>query len=189
MALIDVKCPNDHIHEVDRPAKDWPATPPCPTCSAPTEQFHAPRSVTWTLDPVVVYQAPDGSMRFPGATDALSTSKYDRAGFTRIELRSAADVRRFESHMNKHERAIASRRVEQMHRMHEQRLSQTRGNLRMAMQSMSAMGRDVARAAMNQTNRKSNFQTRDPGFHVDVFSNNRSSRDESRDSSGRRRRD
>lgn len=189
MALIDIRCTNHHVSEVYRSAADWPTTPVCPTCGAATEQIHLPRAVQYTVDPVVVYQAPDGSFRFPGDTTTLSTSKYDRAGFTRIELRSAADVRRFESHMNKRELSRAHRRVERMQEMRERRESASRSDLRHAMQRMSEYGRDVARATMRHNDGKERLRARDAGFHVDAYSNDRSNREESRDALGRRRRD
>lgn len=189
MPLIDVRCPNDHIAEVNRPLADYPTTPPCSTCGQPTEQVHLPPSTRWTLDPVVVYRAPDGSYRFPGDTNGQGAAKYDRAGLERIELRSFADVRRFESTMNATERAVAERRVERMQALSAQRTARTRGDLRQAMQSMSRRGRDVARAAMARNDGKPGPQVSDANFHVDVFSNDRSNREESRGPDGRRRRD
>lgn len=189
MALINIRCTNDHVTEVNRPAADWPATPPCPTCAAPTEQIHLPRQTTWTLDPVVVYRAPDGSIRFPGDTSGIATAKYDRLGYDRIELRSAAEVRRFESHMDRIEYAHAERRAERLQALREARESENRSELFHRMQSMSARGRAIARAAIERNNAKPSARASAPGFHVDVYSNDRSNRDESRGADGRRRRD
>ncbi len=189
MPLIDVRCSHDHLHEVMRALADYPATPPCPTCGAATVQVHLPPRQQWTADPVVVYQAPDGSFRFPGDTTTLSTSKYDRAGFTRIELRSAADVRRFERHMNQREYARASRRVERAQQAREERESVTRSELRRHMQSMSERGRALARATMRHHDQQPRARTREANFHVEAFSYDHSNRMESRDPSGRRRRD
>lgn len=189
MSLIDVRCRNDHIYEVHRPIADWPATPPCPDCGATTEQIHLPRAVQHSIDPVVVYKAPDGSFRFPGDPNGLSSANYSRQGFERIELRSAADVRRFERVMNKREYARASRRIERLHQQREQRESATRSELRRLMSTMTPRGRAIARAAIERNNAKPQPRTHDAGFHVDAFSNDRSNREESRDAQGRRRRD
>lgn len=188
MALIDVKCELGHIKEVYRPLAMWPQTPDCPTCGAKTEQIHLPKQTTWTCDPVVVYKAPDG-FRFPGDPNSASTARYDKMGYERIELRNAADVRRFETVMNKREWSRAARRVEAMQAHREMRESATRSELRRLMGSMSERGRAVARAAMARNDAKPRERAREVGFHVDVFSNSRSNREESRDAQGRRRRD
>lgn len=188
MARIDVRCESGHVSEVVRPLAQWPATPPCPECGAATEQIHLPRQSTWTCDPVIVYKAPDG-FRFPGDPNSKTTAQYDKAGYERIELRSAADVRRFETVMNKREYSRAARRVEAMQAHREMRESASRSELRNAMASMSERGRAVARAAMRMNDNKPRERAKEVGFHVDVYSNSRSNREESRDAQGRRRRD
>lgn len=189
MPLIDVRCANDHVREVHRPLAMYPATPPCPDCGAPTEQIHLPRAVTWSIDPVVVYRAPDGSIRFPGDTNGAGAGKYDRLGYDRVELRSAADVRRFESQMNRAEYSRAERIMERRQAARESREKATRSDLFHAMQSMSTFGRALARAAVARNNAKAIERARDSGFHVEAFSYDRSNRSESRDAEGRRRRD
>ena len=197
MPLIDCRClaacpataETDHIREVMRPLSMYPATPSCPECGAATEQVHLPPRSRWTLDPVIVFRDADGSFRFPGGTDAVSCGKYERAGLERIELRSAADVRRFEGVMNVREYARASRRVERAQQQRELRESHTRSELHHLMQSMSPAGRAIARAAIARNNAKPLMRAREAGFHVDAFSNDRSNRETSRDGQGRRRRD
>lgn len=189
MPLIDIKCANDHIHEVNRPLAMYPQTPPCPTCQSPTEQIHLPKRVAWSCDPVLVFRAPDGTFRFPGDPNGTQVRKYEQDGFERIELRSAADVRRFENQMNQREYARAQRRVERMQEHRENRERMTRSELRRLMQSMTPFGRAVARAAMSRNDQKPRPRASDPGFHVDVFSNYRSNRETSYDPQGRRRRD
>jgi hypothetical protein len=194
MALIDVECQSSDcgtINEVYRPAADWPATPACPDCGQPTKQIHLPGHLRTLPDAVVVYQAPDGSFRFPGATDGSSTAKYDRMGFNRIEARGFAAVRRLEAEINRHESSNASRKSEQIAERREHGEALRRSELRGRMQSMSTLGRDVARAAMRHTDQKAprEGRSRDMGFYIDCFSNDRSNRDESRDDHGKRRRD
>lgn len=188
MPLIDVQCASGHITEVMRPLAMHPATPPCPSCGAETIQIFLPKSASWTCDPVVVYKAPDG-FRFPGDPNSLSTARYDKMGYERIELRNAADVRRFETVMNKRELSRAARRVEAMQAHREARESASRSELRNAMASMSERGRAVARAAMRLNDNKPRERAQSVGFHVDVYSNSRSNREESRDAQGRRRGD
>lgn len=189
MARIDVRCSNDHVHEVDRPIRMWPDTPVCPECGAATTQTHLPPSTRWTLDPVIVYRAGDGTYRFPGDASGTQAKRYEAQGFDRIELRSAQDVRRFERTMNERELSRARRRVEIACANREQRESTSRSELRRHMQHFSRFGRDVARAAMDRNNGKARLAAKDPGFHVEAFSYDRSNREESRDPQGRRRRD
>ena len=189
MPLIDVLCATGHVTEVMRAIADWPKTPPCPLCGAMTEQTLRPKTISWSCDPVVVYRAPDGTFRFPGDPHSAATRKYDQQGYTRIEMRSAADVRRFESQMNTRELSSAGRRLEAKQAQRESRQSQTRAELRRLMPRMTPQGQAVARAAMARTDAKPKDRVKDANFHVEVFSYDRSNRDASRDSHGRRRRD
>lgn len=216
MAIIDVRCTNTdcaHEYETNRPVADWPATPPCERCQSPTEQFHPPPRSRWSLDPVIVYRASDGEFRFPGDPAGTQSRRYDQLGYERIELRSAADVRRFEKTMNEREFSRASRRVERMDQLHQQREAVSRSDMRHGMaqgfmipevvregNKVVRTGRivrvpatnrlrDIARAAMVRNDGKPRPRATDVGFHLDAFSNYRSNRDESRDDRGRRRRD
>jgi len=190
MPLIDIKCEAGHISEVMRPDKDWPSTPACPDCGATTEQVFLPPQRRYAqCDPVVVFRAPDGSFRFPGDANGAGAARYAREGLERIELRSAADVRRFESHMNKRELSRASRRVEAMQANREAREAVNRSELRRLMPNMTEFGRAVARQAMARNDAKPRERAVDVGFHVEAFSYDRSNREEARGPDGRRRRD
>ncbi len=187
---IDVACGAcGHIAEVVRPLADWPATPACPACGAPTSQIHLPPRTTWTADPVVVYRAPDGSYRFPGDTAGASAAAYSRIGYERLELRSAAEVRAFERSANAHERSHLARKIERQIELREAGEHARRSELHHLARSMSPMGRALAAAAMARNDAKAKPRVQDPGLHVDVYSNSRGSRDESRGPDGRRRRD
>lgn len=191
MALIDIRCTADpkHLHEVNRPIADWPATPACPTCGAGTSQVHLSPRARHSMDPIVVFRAPDGSYRFPGDLSGPMTAQYRRQGYQEISLRTATEVRRFESHINTGQRETDERRCEQRERMQERRESVSRSDLRHAMTSMTRHNRDLARAAMAQNDGKPRPRPRDGGFHVEVMSFDHSNRMESRDAVGRRRRD
>lgn len=193
MPLIDVRClvpACGHTWEHMRPLADYPRVPPCPTCGATTtEQWHPPPSTRWAIDPIVVYRAPDGSYRFPGDANGQSAAHYDQQGLTRVEMRSAADVRRVERAVEQHEHRHMARRDELRQQLRERRESANRGALRQQMPSMSRFGREVARAAMAQGDGRPRRSTVGPGFFVEVFSQDRSNREESRDGQGRRRRD
>lgn len=176
MALIDTRCTvcEAITEDVVRPAAMWPATPPC-QCGGQTEQIHLPPRTRWTPDPVVVYQNPaDGSFRFPPDTTSKSTAMYDKLGYTRVELRGSQDVRRFEKHMNAHERRQMERRNEREQEQRERGEKERRGELHQRMQSMSRFGRDLARAAMAQTDNRPRKYAGDAGFRVSVYSDDRS---------------
>lgn len=190
MPLIDVKCKTcEHINEVMRPLAMWPATPTCPDCGAETEQIHLPKTASWSVEPVVVYKAADGTYRFPGDAQGLSAKQYERQGYERVEIRGAVEMRRFESTMNRQEYARAQRQFEARQAQREAREKANRSELFERMKYMSQIGRDVARAAMARNDGKPVPRPGDSGFHSEVYSFSRSNRDESRDSSGRRRRD
>ena len=189
MPQIDVRCANGHETEVIRPLAMYPATPVCPICSAATTQYHPPPRARWTPDPVVVFRGPDGEIRFPGDPNGLSAANYQRQGFERIELRNAAEVRRFEQHMNRREFSRAARRMERRQAGRELRESHTRGELRAAMSRMTEFGRALAREAVRRNDAKPREYAKEAGFHVEAYSNYRSNREESRDAQGRRRRD
>mgnify|MGYP001608314398 FL=1 len=192
MALIDTECDQcgTQIELVRRAAESGTPYPPCPACGGPVTRVYLPPRMTWRADPVVVYRAPDGTFRYPGATESASTAHYDRLGYTRVELRSAADVRRFERQVNQHERAENQQRVEAQHRQRESMEGRNRSDLFHRMKTMSAAGRTIAQTAINRNiSRHQQERTSDPGFRIEVYSDDRSSRDESRGSDGRRRRD
>jgi hypothetical protein len=189
MPRIDVRCTAGHEHEVMRPLAMYPATPDCPECGAPTEQFHAPPRTVYSVEPVLLFRGPDGQIRFVGDANGISAHAYAKQGFERIEIRGAAEMRRFERHMNAHEYSQAARKTEEKQRQRELRESQSRSELRRLMGSMTPFGRSLAREAMRRADARPVERTKDPGFHSDVYSNDRSNRDESRDAQGRRRRD
>lgn len=189
MSLIDIRCESGHTHEVYRAANDWPNTPNCPDCDLPTEQIHLPKRVQWTPDPVVVFKAHDGSFRFPGDPNGLSAKGYERQGLERVEIRGAAEMRRFETTMNKREYSRMARSVERKQEQREKRESEMRSELRRQMQSMSSIGRAVALATMARNDAKPRERVGDAGFVSEVYSYDRGSRETSRDAQGRRRRD
>lgn len=189
MALIDVVCGAcGERAEVYRAAADWPATPPCPACGAATEQTHLPRALA-TAPPVIVFQAPDGSYRFPGEPDGESSRRYAAMGYQRREIRGVQEMDRFEREVSRREDSRAQRRNESRLAGQEAREAITRSNLRQMMQSMSRRGRDVARAAMAANDRKKSNTTAPTNFHAEVNHYDRGNREPSRDARGRRLRD
>lgn len=192
MALIDTQCDvcGEIVELVRRAAEAGTPYPACPACGGTVTRVYLPPRVQWRADPVVVYQAPDGTFRYPGATESASTAHYDRLGYTRVELRSAPDVRRFERQVNQHERAENQQRVEAQHRQRESMEGRNRSDLFHRMKTMSAAGRAIAQTAIDRNiARHQQERTREPGFRIEAYSEDRSSREVTRSSDGRRRRD
>ncbi len=189
MPLIDAKCRScERVHEQYRSLAMFPATHPCPDCGGDTVQVFLPKAVAWTVDPVLVFKAPDGSFRFPGDSQGLSAKNYEKQGFERVEIRGAAEMRKFESTMNKREYSRMARQMESKQEQREAREKVNRSELRRQMESMSSLGRDVARAAMARNDGRPVTRTGEPGFVSEVFSYDKSNREDSRGSDGRRRR-
>ena len=201
MPLIDVNCPAcDRVEEVFRHNSDWPNTPACSKCGGETTQIHLPvYARARAIDPVVVYQAPDGTFRFPPDTNTASTAMYDKQGLTRIELRGFADVRRFEKHMNASELSQIRRRVERQQEQHEASESARRSEIRRGLEQgfqipeqddqgrptgrmttvrLSERGRAIMRASMDLNDRKGGPTVKEPGFFAEAYSYDRSNREE-----------
>ncbi len=192
MPLIDVQCLDEacgHIFEHVRPIAEWPATPPCAKCgSEDTDDAHLPPRTVWSVAPVVIFKAVDGTYRYPGEADGVSARKYAADGMERIEVRSATEMRRLEGRLNTHEQQRANQVFERSERAREASEHDRRSGLRDEMRKMTPYGRDLARAAMSQ----SDSRRRAPhvvGLHSEVYNVDRSNREDSRDSQGRRRRD
>jgi hypothetical protein len=200
MALIDTECSScGRIEAVYRPASMWPDTPPCAHCGATTEQRHFPAHVnTSTVDPVVVYEAPDGTFRFPPATDSLSSAMYEKMGMRRHEYRGAAEVRPFEKRMEKAEYSRICRAVERKQEAHEASEAARRSEVRRGLEQgfqvpeyddrgrptgrietvrLTPRGREIMAEAMRRTDAKGGPKAQEVGFHVQAYSDDRSNRD------------
>ena len=149
------------------------------------ERLFLPPRTTWSVDPVVVYKAPDGSYRFPGDIDGSGSAKYHAMGYERVELRSAADVRRFESEAGRQFTREEAIRVERAHESRLRRESENRSHLFSRMKTMSNFGRDLAHAAMARGNSRPQERSKGAPIHVEVYSFDRSNREPGRN----RRRD
>lgn len=192
MPLYDFQCGTcDRVFEAIVPSSQIPAGPPCATCQGETMRVWLPPRTQWSVpDAVVVYQAPDGSFRYPGENGGSATAKYDRMGYKRIEARGVAEVRALERRLNAAENSHQRRLAEDRQAREEHGESMRRSELFRQMASMSRLGRDVARAAINRhNNQRHRGWHPGAGLHIDAYSNDRSNRDDSRGGDGRRRRD
>lgn len=219
MPRYDFQCGTcDRVFEDMIPLAEYPRCAPCPTCQSPdaVTRVHLPNGRVHQLpDSVVVYRAPDGSFRFPGDTGGASTAKYDAMGYERIEAKGWAEVRKLEHRLNDREQSQLSRANERRAEVQERADSQRRSEIRRGLEQgfvipesrldrrtgqvvhtgkritvhLRDRAKDTMREAMEQNQAKGHREIRDPGIHVDAYSNDRSNRDESRDPRGKRRRD
>jgi hypothetical protein len=177
MALIDIRCTACGIEaEVYRAAADWPRTPVCAACDQPTAQIFLPPGRDRLLPPaVVVYQAPDGSFRFPGQDSGTATAKYDRMGYRRVEARGWAEVRRLEKSMNGAEYSRACRIAERQQAVREAGAHARRSDMVHRVRSMTDGGRRFATYMLERADdRERRPRVADPGLHVAIYSSNRS---------------
>lgn len=189
--------------------------PPCPICLVPGEtDWGVWRNESrYAVTPVIVFQAADGTFRFPGTADGIYAKKCEAEGLTRVELRGWADVRRFEGQVNAQEYTKIQRRVErQQHALaigEAARRSDLFNGMRNGFQipdtvinqhgehvrtgrmktvHLSARAKDIA-ARLIENNNKKRVHSYRPNFAIEAYSMDRSNREESRDERGRRRRD
>jgi hypothetical protein len=211
MALIDVQCLTcDTVSPVYRKASDWPQTPPCPKCESPTVQIHLPPRVVIESPAVVVYEAPDGSFRYPGDPNGRTVQHYESLGYKRVEAKGWAAVRSLEGRVSKQQFREICDATERRCQFRETALHYARSEMfnglrnsfaipelddqgnrtgRTRSVKLSPSGRAVAEAAMSRNNDKPTPTAKAPGFFVEVFTQDRSNREEGRRSDGKRWRD
>lgn len=211
MPLIDTRCKTcDAVHEQMRPLSMHPATPPCLDCGGETEQIHLPKAIAWNAEPIIVFRAPDGSMRFPGDRNGLSAKNYRDQGFQEVEIRGATEMRRFEGAMDRVEYSRAQRKIEHLQQQREASNARRAADIRHGLEQgfrlperdargrrtgkmvtvrLGARGRDIMREAQRTGDRRQGHSFSGANFHNEAYSFDRSNRDESRDAQGRRRRD
>lgn len=133
---------------------DYPFCPHETTFSVNAQRF----------DPVVIHRDAAGNVRYPGRADAAVPH-----GFQKVELRTLAEVRHFEREVGRKEAARydeSRTRSEENFRQHQE---QQRSDLRQHMQSMSNHGRDFARHAMDENNKRGRKKY-EAGFRVEALS-------------------
>lgn len=176
----------------------YPYTPSCPWCEAPTVQIHLSQGDKPLPPAVVVFEAPDGSLRFPGDTHGSGAEKYASQGFVRREYRGFAEVRNLEKRVNAEQSAQIRQRVERQQQRREAVTSEHRSRVfeglkngfqipetdaagertgRMKTVRMSEHGKDVMREMIERNNKRSGPRVYDPGFRVEAYSDNRSNRE------------
>jgi hypothetical protein len=127
---------------------------------------------------VVVFQAPDGSYRFPGDPNGRSAHEYSKQGYHRVECHNVMEVRQLERKVNQREQSALHRAFERQQERSESSRSARRGQLRQEMQHFSTKGRDLARAIMERNDRKDAARRPgEAGFRVEVLSQNESNLD------------
>jgi putative FmdB family regulatory protein len=213
MPIYGQKCTNaecEAIFNDMRAMSQSDVLPPCPKCGTETIREYSLISSRSSAAAVVVFKAPDGSYRFPGATSGRSVDNYERLGYQRVELRGFAEVRKFERDVNTREASEIARKVERRLEMREMAEKRRRSEIthglrnsfqipevdekgrrtgRMKSVKMSERGIAIMQAAQAQNYERPRPRAYEGGIFVEVYSNDRSNRDDSRGSDGRRFRD
>ena len=149
---------------------DWPMCGGDPARHVPADGRFAQG-----FDPVVIHRDAVGNIRYPANGSAPVPD-----GYQRVELRTVHEVRKFEAEVNQREHAASDQHLSAREKQVSEKQAANRRELRTAMDGMSNYGRDFAREAIDRGNNK-RLQTREVGFHLDVFSNNSSNREVHRD--------
>jgi len=175
MPMHDYHCPACS-HEFERflHVSECDSAVFCEQCGASADRayvYQRPHSYGGLTDPVVVYKNPDGTYGIPGTRDARIPE-----GSERIELRSAADVRRVEREMTQHEYSKFVSKQEREEQTFGAAHAEKRAELREKMRNFSERGKAFARVAMQQNDNahRKRFQT---NTFFDAFSNDASNRD------------
>lgn len=170
MPNYDWACENEHTFEKYLPLSEWKDKMriPCEQegCSGLAHQVVLPRGAGTTIEPFVYYVRSDGKIEVPGVSN-LPTPK----GYTRCEATTIGEMRNLEKRLGREERAELAMHRELSDAINEQETTERRRELRSAMENMSAAGRDFARYAMEQGNKKRNFSSHDLGYHFSILHN------------------
>jgi hypothetical protein len=172
--LYTYECPEHGPFELSLPLNKWDDKMPCPkgNCGKISEQVLLPsRTPGQFSDPVVIHVAADGSVRFPGRSDARVPK-----GFERRELRTIRDIERFEHDTNVRLSAEADQHNSNEQRFFGELRAQQRSDLRQRMQNMSSQGRDFARFAMKKNDERRGKRT-ECGFHLEILHFDQSNRE------------
>lgn len=132
------------------------------------------------FDPIVVHVSGDGQYRFPASTDAAVPS-----GYRKVEIRTIQEADRVSREVNRSE----DQTLRAVQRQSDESRMATRSRNRAFMNNlrnrMSAHGRqflDQAREYQEQKDKqRENSRPRSTNFHIDVFANDSSNREQHRD--------
>lgn len=209
MPLYDFDCQTCGTPQ-ERYVKTSDTTPTCEICGgSEMVKVLRPRRTQWSVDPVVIYEAPDGTIRVPPDMQTETTAMYDRLGYKRVELRGAAEVRPYERYFNKQELARVQERIERQQAAFEQAEHDRRSEINRCLDQgfqipvldekgrdtgrkqtvrLTARGREILRQAQGLNANTRGPRTYDPGCHFEAYSYDRSNREDYSDGRGRRSR-
>jgi hypothetical protein len=128
------------------------------------------------FDPIVVHQAPDGSYSFPASVDAPL-----RPGYAKVEIRTLREADRITREVNSREDAAIRESHHASEAQREATLARNRAQLDQAKARFSPQGREFAARMREYVNSKRRPGPGSANFHIDVFSHDRSNREEYRD--------
>lgn len=165
----------DHSFEKFIPLTEWQDKMriPCEIegCTGEAQQVVLPRGAGCTISPFVYYTNAAGEVRV-----AADSRHPTPANHVRHEITNLHELRKFEKRLSTEERSKLANRKEYEDYSFQQEQNENRRELRSAMESMSAAGRDFAMAAMEKNNRKSRGYSHDPGVHLNILHNDERAR-------------
>jgi hypothetical protein len=159
-------CKNGHLHDQLLQDGCWEEKKKCrePGCRAKAS-LHALREDIRTSGrfvKVVYHVDKDGNKRFPGHADAPVPE-----GFQKVEIQDVVQLRKFEKAIDGEERQRWAQRLEREEAAFEPGRRERRSQLRQDMQGFSNFGRDFARIAMEEGERRKRAE--DVGFRVEAY--------------------
>ena len=167
MPIYDFRCPKHGVFEIAMPLREYDDKKPCikKGCALIAEQVHLPRGGGrgQFAQPIVIHVSADGRTRFPGSPDAKLPK-----GFVKRELKTIRDIEGFERQMNERLKSEAQDHQEREERHFGAIQERNRSDLRMAMQSMSPIGRAFAEHAIKVNNARRRKST-DMGFRCSIL--------------------
>lgn len=166
-------CEDHGDFEVTCRVAEWDEWKPCPNCGKSSQQMLRPSDSrdSHFPDPIVIHVSAEGKLRFPGDANAKVPD-----GYVKKELRTIREIEQLERTMNTQLRAEAEQHHENEDRFFSKVHSENRAELRMRMQSMSPLGRDFAKFAIEMGNRIKRKPT-ECGFHSEILHFDRSNRE------------
>lgn len=173
MVLHSYECPEGHVTEklVNVNEKDWENQICSEDCNNVAERvFLSKRAQALHRLPITIYRNAQGEVRFPGSATEAIPENYKAQGFERVEM-NFQQAKKFQKEFNEQERGRDSIKKEYMEYAESQEKAQNRSDLLHAMRGMSPIGREYAEHAIEQANKRRDYNSSDPGFRIEILEN------------------
>ena len=165
------ECPEGHITEklVDVNQEGWEKQICSGDCPCLAERvFLSKRMQALTRLPITIYRNAAGEVRFPGSASEAMPANYKSQGFERVEM-NFHEARKFQKEFNDRERGRDSIKKEFMEYIEAEEKAAERSDLHHAMRNMSPIGREYAEYVIEQSNKRRDYYSSDPGFRIEIL--------------------